>query len=246
MRNPAALTAVLCLICFAPATAAAAGDEEPALRAQVKELTEKVQALEKRLEALEKKPGPPSFERPEQAEAHKIPAGTSPVLGSKKATIDFVIYGDYQCPFTARAFPLLSEVVNDPALKGKVRVVFKHFPLSFHVNARSAAKAAMAARELGGDDKFWAMSGKLFENQRELTDESYVRWAQDIGLDGAKFTELLKKNDAKYEEQINADMKYGESQVHVRGTPSLFVGGWELRARSVEGVKQVIADKKLR
>ena len=210
-----------------------------------KEMVERIEKLEKKVEALEKRPaGPPARpqEQPQTA-AYEIPVkADDPVLGKKDAKVNVVIFSDFQCPFCARVDPMLKDVVKDPELKDKVNVVFKQFPLSFHQQAKPAAKAALAAHEQG---KFWEMSDKLMANQRDLTAENFKKWAGEIGLNVAKFEADLKNNDAKYEERIKADMDVGSKQAKVRGTPSIYVNGWELKNRSVDGVKQVIKDKNL-
>ena len=129
--------------------------------------------------------------------------------------------------------------------KDKIKVTFKHFPLSFHKDAKPASKAALAARDAGGMDAFWKMSEKLYANQRALTTENFSVWAKEIGLDVKKFEKTLADNDAKYEEEIKADSELGAKEAKVRGTPSLFVNGWELRQRSVDGVKQLVKEKSL-
>lgn len=212
-----------------------------------KELTERIEKLEKKVEALEKRPAGKRGKRqppPPQKEAYKIPIDTSrdATMGAKEAPVTVTVFSDFQCPFCARVDPMLQQVVKDPELKGKVNVVFKHFPLSFHKQARPAAKAALAAKEQG-DEYFWKMGEKMLANQRALGDENFSKWAEEIGLDVKKFEQDLKNNDAKYEKQISEDMKQGTTVAKVRGTPSLFVNGWELRQRSVDGVKSLIKEK---
>jgi protein-disulfide isomerase len=213
-----------------------------------KELAERIEKLEKKVESLEKRPAaaaaPARQEPPAQTAAYKIPVGDSAILGAKDAKVNVTVFTDYQCPFCARVDPMLQEVVKDPELKGKVNVVFKHFPLSFHKEAKPASKAALAAKEQG-EDYFWKMSEKLYANQRALTDENFSVWAKEIGIDVNKFEADFKNNDAKYEAMINDDMKVGTTEAKVRGTPSIFVNGWELRQRSVDGVKEMIKDKKM-
>lgn len=213
-----------------------------------KELTERIEKLEKKVEALEKR-GPASPQRPEppppQTTAYNIPTGDSPIMGKKDAKITVTIFSDYQCPFCARVDPMLYDIVKDAELSGKVNVTFKQFPLSFHKDAKPASKAALAARDVGGDDKFWAMSGKLYSAQKELTPENFSKWAGEIGVDVKKFEKALKDNDAKYEEVIKNDSELGAKEAKVRGTPSIFVNGWELRQRSVDGVKALIKEKNL-
>lgn len=213
-----------------------------------KELVERIEKLEKKVEGLEKRPAAAApnarQQPPPQTAAYKIPVGESAIMGPKDAPVNVTVFTDYQCPFCARVDPMLHEVVKDAELNGKVNVVFKHFPLSFHKQAKPASKAALAAKEQGMD-YFWKMSEKLYANQRELTDENFTKWAKEIGLDVKKFESDLKANDARYEQLINDDMKLGTTEAKVRGTPSIFVNGWELRQRSVDGVKSVIKDKKL-
>ena len=209
------------------------------------EVNDRLSALEKRVEQLEKRPMFPARQMPPaQEKAYNLPVGSSYVMGKKDAGINIVIFSDYQCPFCGRTEELFKEVMKDGELKEKVNVVFKHFPLSFHQNAKPASKAALAAGEQG-NDKFWAMSTKLYSNQQDLSAENFKKWAKEIGLKVDKFEADLKNNDAKYEAVIKADTDLGTNEGHVRGTPSIYVNGWELKERSVDGIKEVIKDKKL-
>jgi protein-disulfide isomerase len=212
-----------------------------------KELTERIEKLEKKVEALEKR-GPAGNKAeppPPQTAAYNIPAGDSPIMGKKDAPVTVTIFSDFQCPFCARVDPMLHDIMKDPELKDKVKVAFKQFPLSFHKDAKPAAKAALAVRDVAGDDKFFEYGGKLYGGMKELTPENFSKWAGEVGVDVKKFEKALKDNDAKYEEIIKKDSELGAKEAKVRGTPSLFVNGWELRQRSVDGVKAIIKEKKL-
>lgn len=216
-----------------------------------KKTDERLEALEKRVEELEKKPSVAQRPQapPAQEKAYQIPVGTSPVLGKKDATVSVMVFSDGQCPFCKGADDLLRQASNDPELKTKVNFVFKNFPLSFHQNAKPAAKAALAARDAApsgqGDAKFWAMMEKVFSDQQNLTPENFKKWAKEIGVNETKFTEVLKNNDGTYEKTIQADIDLGTNQAQVRGTPSIYVGGWELRERSVQGIKNLLKEKNL-
>jgi len=209
-------------------------------------MDEKIQGLETRVSQLEKRATPPSPNAAPAAQtaAYDLPAGNSYVLGEKTAPVTVTVFSDYQCPYCGSADPILREALKDSELKTKINLVFKHFPLTMHPNARPAAKAALAAGEQG-NDKFWAMSEKMFQNQRELSPDNYAKWAKEINLDVTKFKNDLKNNEAKYEAIITADMQLGVSTAKVRGTPAIYVGGWELQERSVAGIKNLIAEKKL-
>ena len=81
--------------------------------------------------------------------------------GPEDATVTIVEFSDFQCPFCGKAEGTVDEVMKQYA--GKVRLVFRHFPLSFHEHAPKAAEAAACAEDQG---KFWEMHEKLFANQR--------------------------------------------------------------------------------
>jgi protein-disulfide isomerase len=219
----------------------------------IAKLEERIAALEKRLTAAPQAKPPQAVE--EQSAAYDLPVGKSYVAGNPNATITLVKFSDYQCPFCLRAHEsFVEEVLKDPELSGKVKVVFKHFPLSFHKNAKSASKAALAAGEQGSDC-FWKMTKELYVGQKELTEENYKKWAKQIkctnakgvvtALDTNKFWNDYQKNDAKYEAMIQEDMDLGMKSANVRGTPSFFVNGWKLGSRSVQGIKQLIQEKGL-
>lgn len=205
-----------------------------------KALIERIEKLEAKIAQLEKRPVAPMPPQPEeQKAAYNIPVGSSYVKGNKDAPIAITVFSDYQCPFCSRVDPMLNEALNDAELKDQVKVVFKHFPLSFHKEARPAAKAALAAGDQG-HEMFWAMSDKIFANQRDLTAENFKKWAGEIkGLNLAKWEKALKDEDAKFEKMIQDDIDLGVNGAKVRGTPSIYVGGWELQERSLAGIKKL-------
>lgn len=121
------------------------------------------------------------------------------------------------------------------AYPNEVKFVYKEFPLSsIHQNALNAAKAAVAAQKQG---KFWEMHDKLFANQRALSPDNLKQYAQEIGLDVAKFEKEMTSPEVQ--KQIDADMKLAQ-EADVRGTPTLFLNGKRVMNRSFEGLKQVI------
>ena len=84
--------------------------------------------------------------------------------GPEEAPITLVEYGDYECPYCGRAFPILKQLREE--LRDQLRLVFRHFPQnSVHKHASVAAQAAEAA---GAQGKFWPMHATLYENQAAL------------------------------------------------------------------------------
>jgi protein-disulfide isomerase len=127
----------------------------------------------------------------------------------------------------------------EEALRGQVRVVWKHQPLSIHAQAVPAAQAAEAAREQG---KFWQMHEKLFANQTALDGASLSRYAREIGLDTARFERFVSAG--KGAARIEEDQKLGNS-VGASATPTMF-----FNCRLVVGAKpfeqfKAIADEEI-
>src|SRR5207302_8878133 len=110
-------------------------------------------------------------------------------------------WSDFQCPFCARAEPTMSRILE--AYKDEVRIVWRNEPLSFHAQALPAAKAAMAAHQQG---KFWQMHEKLFQGQQQLSEANYQKWAQEIGLDVARWKRDLESSEIA--EQISKASSY--------------------------------------
>jgi protein-disulfide isomerase len=138
--------------------------------------------------------------------------------GADTAPVTLLEYGDYQCSYCGEAYPVLKEV---QAKMGKaLRFVFRNFPItSIHPQAFIAAEAAEAA---AGQGKFWQMHDKLYENQFDLSAESIVIYAEQVGLDMDRF--IKEVNDQTYTKRIKADFQSGVMS-GVNGTPSLFING---------------------
>ncbi|MDQ3376940.1 MAG: thioredoxin domain-containing protein [Actinomycetota bacterium] len=144
--------------------------------------------------------------------------GRDHTLGPVDAPVTLVEYGDYQCPYCAKARPVLEELIEKA--DGKARLVFRHYPLdSVHPLARRAAEAAEAA---GAQGRFWPMHGLLYENQEDLTDEDLRSYAVRLELDLARFDEDLAEN--RHAGRVQENRLTGE-QDGVRGTPGVFLNG---------------------
>ena len=156
-----------------------------------------------------------------------------PSKGADDAPVVIVEFSDFECPFCKRAEPALTKVLEE--YPGKVRLVYREFPLSGHANAPKASEAALCAKDQG---KYWEMHGKLFENQTALEVPSLKEYAKALALDTAKFDECLDKG-AKAKD-VAADLEAGK-KVGVTGTPAFFVNGRPLSgAVPFERFKEVI------
>lgn len=223
---------IVVLLGLAVALAACGNSED------LKQLRESQQKLEAKIGELEKKlaqaPAAAAVARP-QVDPNKVydlPVGKSPVKGPADASVTLVEFSDFQCPFCGRATPLIDQVIQ--TYPKELKFVYKEFPLPMHANAMPASRAAIAAQRQG---KYWEMNSKLFANQRALQPDNLKQYAQDLGLDVAKFEQDMNSPDVQG--QITEDMQLAR-QSAVRGTPTLFVNGKQVQNNSFEGLKQMI------
>ncbi len=156
-----------------------------------------------------------------------------PSKGPDTAKVVIVEFSDFQCPFCSRAATTVDQVMEQYA--GKVKLVFRQFPLDFHAEAPKAAEAGLCADD---QKKFWEMHDAMFKNQDKLKVEDLKAHAAAIGLDAAKFNECL--DSGKKKAIVDGDMADGK-KVGVSGTPAFFINGQMLSgAQPLEAFKEVI------
>jgi protein-disulfide isomerase len=130
-----------------------------------------------------------------------------------------VEYGDYECPYSRRAFRQIERVERQ--LGDGVRFGFRHFPLTeIHPHALAASAAAEAAALQG---RFWDMHALLFHRQHALEDDDLRRYAGELELDVARFDS--DRTGADVLARIRRDFDSGMASGEVRGTPTLFIDG---------------------
>ena len=165
---------------------------------------------------------------------------TEYVKGDKNAKVTLIEYSDFQCPYCARHASTVDKVMEEYA--GKVKLVFRHFPLSFHPEAQKASEATECAGEQG---KFWEMHDKVFEanTNKNMKVETWKSAAKELGLNTSQFNTCL--DTGKYEDKVKSDFTEGQS-VGVKGTPATFING-EMVSGAVPFEKfQEIIDKYLK
>ncbi len=128
-----------------------------------------------------------------------------------------VEYGDYECPYSRKAFRHIQSV--ESRLEGGVRFAFRHFPLTeIHPHALAASAAAEAAAHQG---RFWEMHELLFKRQQALEDDDLRRYAEELELDVALFD--TDRASADVLARIRRDVDSGLATGEVQGTPTLFI-----------------------
>jgi len=163
------------------------------------------------------------------AQATSVPAVSDDdhKLGPENAEITLVEYSDFECPYCGTFHPTLQEVMKN--YEGKIRWVYRHFPLSFHPNALPAANAAECASEQG---KFWEFADKFFANQDKLGDAYYRQLAGEFGLNVSKWEDCYKTQ--KYNDKIQSQAAAGGA-AGVTGTPGSFIVGKDGKAIPIQG-----------
>jgi protein-disulfide isomerase len=164
-------------------------------------------------------------------------ADDDPFLGDPDAPVTIIEFSDFQCPYCGAAMgtndglisnfkardptwePAVPNIIKDYVETGKVKLVFRDFPLSFHDKAQKAAEAAECADEQG---KFWDYHNILFENQDALAVDDLKGYAADLGLDTDQFNSCL--DSGKYAAEVQKDMQDGQA-AGVSGTPAYFING---------------------
>jgi protein-disulfide isomerase len=142
----------------------------------------------------------------------------SPARGAPHPVVTIVEWADFECPFCAASAHALHLLVDK--YPDRVRVVFKHYPLSIHRNANEAARAAIAA-DLQG--KFWLMHDGLFAAQATGIDAELIgRLARGLGLDEQAFTRDCAS--PQVEAMLARDRRQAD-ELELKGTPLIYVNG---------------------
>ena len=161
------------------------------------------------------------------------------IRGNPKAPVTMEEFGDFQCPpcgsFAAFAEELLKEYDS------RLRIVFRHFPLTAHEHAREASLAAEAA---GLQGHFWEMYDVLYREQAAWSKapnarEMFESYAGTIGLNVDQFKKDIDGEQAKA--RVDSDQARGES-LGIKLTPSLYINGQPVdpKDKNPEGVRAAI------
>ncbi len=161
---------------------------------------------------------------------------TGPSRGAANAQVVIVEFADFECTYCAKAHDVVQEVLK--AYEGKVRLVFRHYPLSFHHKAPRAAAAAVCADAQG---KFWEFHDALFASQ-EIDEDALKMQAKTVGIDEAKFSSCLESEFALA--TVKRDMEAGQ-KAGVSGTPAFFINGLMLSGAQPEDAFRRIIDAEL-
>ena len=158
---------------------------------------------------------------------HLVPPVTAAdhCLGPVDAATTLIEYGDYESLCCQQAHALVKQILA--GLEGRVRFVFRHFPLAeIHTHATHAAEAAESVYAQSGAPAFWSMHDTLFDYQQNsadaLDDVHLAKYAAEVGVDPDI---VLKDLDSGcFTARIQAD-SIGGVKAGVQATPTFFING---------------------
>lgn len=154
--------------------------------------------------------------------ANNLIENGSPIIGKPLAPITILEWGDYQCTFCYRFHQTsLDQILNEYIKTGKVKLVFKDFPLN-GLDSILAAEASYCANDQG---KYWEYHDELYTNWGGektgwITRDSLEKFAKSVGLELGKFNLCL--DDQKYRQKVLDLEKFGRD-IGIDATPSFLI-----------------------
>lgn len=147
-----------------------------------------------------------------------------PTLGPADAPVTIVEFADFECPFCAHAFGEIETLANT-TYKGKIKIIFKNYPLNVHPWAKTAAIGAECAR-LQNPDAFWDFARYYYANQGQITPKNIQQKIDDeaakLSLDDTVLKACMAGTQAA--ERIAQDQTDANA-VKVSSTPTFFING---------------------
>ncbi len=168
------------------------------------------------------------------------------IRGNLNAKVFVVEYSDTECPYCKQFHTTMKQVMDEYGNRGEVAWVYRHFPLDqLHSKARNEALALECAAELGGNDKFWAYTDRIYEitpTNNGLDPAELPKIAQYVGLNINEFNTCMASN--KYAKKVESDAQNGIA-TGARGTPWNIVVTQDGDKRSLPGAYPYTAVKQL-
>lgn len=147
--------------------------------------------------------------------------GDTPIL-NKNAKVQFIEFGDFQCPFCGRFFTDSFKQIKTKYIDtGKIAYQHRDYPLPFHQNAQKAHEASRCALAQS-EKQYWALHDWMYANQNTLEVATLKSQAKTLGLNASKFDTCL--DGGTYAAAVKKDYDAGSSY-GVSGTPSFFLNG---------------------
>ena len=164
-------------------------------------------------------------------------AALGPSKGPSGAPVTIVEFSDFECPYCVKAEQTVKDLLD--AYPGKIRLVYRDFPLPIHKDAPKAAEASHCAEDQG---KYWEMHAKLFASDGKLAVTDLKGYAREVGLDGPRFDRCLESGEKA--KVVESHRKAGD-EAGVSGTPAFFINGRLISGAQPLDAFRAIVDKEL-
>ncbi|MDD9950366.1 MAG: thioredoxin domain-containing protein [Zetaproteobacteria bacterium] len=162
--------------------------------------------------------------------------------GPDEAPLTLVEFSDFQCPACRSMHYILQTIL--PEFEGKVRLVFRNYPLDPSCNPAMsrplhshACKTAVLARCAGRINKFWEFHDAVFQQQPEINDKNLHLWAKSVGLSEEQIKTCLAAPHIL--DKIKDDIQLGQ-QLGVQGTPSIYINGKKFLGGSADELRMAL------
>ncbi len=169
------------------------------------------------------------------------PAHGERSLGDPNAPVVLIEYASATCPHCAEFHEkVLTQIRSDYIDKGKVRFIFREFPLD------NTAMAAFMLARCVPEDKFFPTIEVMFKRQKTWMSnpkDELLRVMQLAGMDQAGFDACLKRGDlakAIYDSSKKASTDFG-----VKGTPAIFINGTQVDGHKEYAEIKAVIDAEL-
>jgi protein-disulfide isomerase len=163
-----------------------------------------------------------------------------PVRGPSDALVTLVVFSDFECPYCKRVERTFEELAEE--YPGKLRFVWKDYPLSMHERAEPAARLSRVIYEQKGNAAFWSAHDKLFSSQPDLSETVFIKVARDAGLrwDVTKSQMSTPETKDRVARSRTQGLKLG-----VDVTPTTFVNGRKVVGAESAGTFEDVIDEEL-
>ncbi len=189
-------------------------EQGDAILKELKGMNQRLERIEKQGALAARGKGRPA--RPTTASVSTL---DNPILGDTNAPVTLVEFTDYQCPFCKRfVTDTLPELKKKYIDTGKLRLVLRDLPLSFHKYAKPAARATHCAEEQG---KYWQLHDALFKVPKLNAEEQIYASAKGAALDAEAFKQCMDSD--RYNKEIEKDVA-DANKAQITGTPGFVLG----------------------
>jgi protein-disulfide isomerase len=181
----------------------------------------------------------PVAAQPGEFRRYEVSVDDDPAIGPEDAPVTIIEFSDFNCPF-CRKWHEQTLLTLLAAYPDQIRFVYRDLPV---VGGGTVGSEAAQAADCAGDQgKYWEFHNLLFVGTYGLSQQAYLQYASDLGLDGQALAECLETN--YHAGEVQADLEEA-LQLGVNSTPTFFVNGIPVVGAQPAQIFQQIIDMEL-